>query len=76
MEIDGAELTIWVDNGQGEIIPIGLDISHIQLKAIIKMLGLKFDPKFTSCSQYADTFIQKVINGEINPFKLEEVYNE
>ena len=77
MRIEGSELIIWLDNEQGDTAPISIDLSPVQLKAIIKMLGLKFDPDFTSYKEYADTFIQRVINGEINPFKLEEeIYNE
>lgn len=69
--MDGADLTIYF----GDEEQINLSLSPIQLKTIIKVLGLKITPLMKGgyqINQFSDTGLKQLWEIETNPFKLKE----
>lgn len=72
MRIDSAEITLWVEH-DGAVDPLSLDLSPLQLKAITKVLGIKFNEDSKSYNIFSDKTLSRILSGEINIFKFKEV---
>lgn len=68
-EIRGAEITLYSDaGGQGF-----LDLSPLQLAVALKAIGYRdYGDKY---SIFEDDTLEAILQGEINPFRLSEVYD-
>lgn len=66
MTIEGAEITVYFDIGEN----ISLDLSKTQLKAVLKLLGVKF--KGLNVYYYSDETLQRFLEMEKNPLRLVE----
>lgn len=64
---DGADLTLYYKGQQ-----INFELSPLQLKTIIKVLGLGFLPPHDTL-HYSDETLEKFWEMKGNPLKLEEV---
>ncbi len=66
MTIEGAEITVYFDIGEN----LSLDLSETQLKAVMKLLGVKF--KGLNVCYYSDETLQRFMEMEKNPLRLVE----
>lgn len=66
MEIEGAEITIYFNIGEN----ISLDLNETQLKAVLKLLGVKI--KGLNVYYYSDETLQRFLEMEKNPLRLIE----
>lgn len=66
MTIEGAEITVYFDIGEN----ISLDLSEAQLKAVLKLLGVKF--KGLNVYYYSDDTLRRFMEMEKNPLRLVE----
>lgn len=65
MTIEGAEITVYFDIGEN----ISLDLNETQLKAVLKLLGVKI--KGLNVYYYSDETLQRFLEME-NPLRLVE----
>lgn len=66
MTIEGAEITVYFDIGEN----LSLDLSETQLKAVMKLLGVKI--KGLNVYYYSDETLQRFLEMEKNPLRLVE----
>lgn len=66
MTIEGAEITVYFDIGEN----ISLDLNETQLKAVLKLLGVKI--KGLNVYYYSDETLQRFLEMEKNPLRLVE----
>lgn len=66
MTIEGAEITVYFDIGEN----ISLDLNETQLKAVLKLLGVKING--LNVYYYSDETLQRFLEMEKNPLRLVE----
>lgn len=64
--ISSAEITIYLNKGENSF---SFDLSSLQLEAIIKLLGLEFNPNTGDISMLSDKSLQLIMDKTINRFK-------
>lgn len=67
-QIEGAEITIYSEDGYSVIY----ELDEETLAVILKAIGFKYLGN-GEVTQYGPQTLNKILNGELNPFKLKEV---
>ncbi len=68
--IDNAELTIYLNNGED----ISFELSPMQLVAIVKLLGIKYNTVSSSVNMFSDETLKTLIAMKGNPLRLQKKY--
>lgn len=63
--IEGAEITLYLKDGDN----LSLDLSPLQLAAIIKLLGLRYDKINDTWGMFSDESLQKLMDKTINKWQ-------
>lgn len=72
MRYEGAELTIYYEGGD-----ISVSLTPIQLAVALKALGMHFEEHGDIyCTQHAESTLEAILKGNLNPFTLGEVKDE
>ena len=66
--LEGAEITIYAEDGYSIIY----DLDEATLAVILKAIGFKYLGG-GEVTQFGPQTLNRILNGELNPFKLKEV---